>query len=81
MQDLKWHHMADNRVKGVQVPPGYTLQLFDGKTFDGTVESFDGKLDSDGKMACQIVSTLASKVSSAKIWRSKLKFEIEIDLD
>ena len=65
------HLTTADRRNSVQVPPGYTVQLFNYSDFTGDSESFDGMLDSDGKMTCQKVVKLANMVSSAKIWRSQ----------
>jgi hypothetical protein len=48
---LRAGHMPNDSCSSVQVPPGYTLELFV-ETFDGDSVTFEGMLDDKGRMAC-----------------------------
>ena len=68
-------------IWAVQVPPGYTLELFSDYHYGGTSKkTFTGELDTDGSVKCQSLST-SWYVGSAKLYNHRKKTFDELFTD
>ena len=71
--DMKKNNVPDNTASAVRVPPGYTLDLWQGNNFTQTMERITGDKDSSGKIACQPLKKTSNVVTSAKLWNHRKK--------
>jgi hypothetical protein len=78
--DLKKNNVPDNQASGVRVPPGYTLDVWQGNNFTQQIEEITGKLDSSGMIACQELKKTGNTVTSAKLWNHRKKTFKEVFL-
>jgi hypothetical protein len=65
-RDLIERNMYNWSPKSVQLPPGYTLELFGSNNIEGFVDRHSGKMENDGTIKCQKVYGKDAK--SAKLY-------------
>ena len=59
------NHNWNDKGKSVQVPAGYTLQLWEHIDMEGNTIEFEGQVNEDGSLVCQSLGYLGERMSDS----------------